>query len=224
MKKLFAVLIFGFALNHAAIAAPAENDYFAVGSDTTTELAVTPLEMAPALDGEIGTSVDETSVILDKLVLLGQKIWKIVEAGRPVGNFASQRADVLPQGISQWQSLAGWEIPVSKRYERSIKNKLGGSVVTFRYRVIYNWGGSLNGKGAYLMGITVYPEIVDVAWGWSFDATASVPTITNAGSSENPTAAAEVLVSSKVRTPLTHLDNTESYYVRGDGTFVDLQQ
>ena len=62
-----------------------------------------------------------------------------------------------------------------------------------------------------------------IAWGWSFDATASIPTITNSGTTDNPVAAAELLISSQVRTVLSHLDNSESYYVRGDGKFVDLQ-
>jgi hypothetical protein len=224
MKKTILALFLGMIVNQAAYAAFNDEDYFSVGSDTTTEVAVSPLEMTPVLEGNVGTDIDETAVIFDKLVLLGQKIWKIVEAGKPVSNFAAQRADVLPQGIAQWQSLAGWQVPMSKRFERVIKNKWGVNVVTFRYRILYNWGGNLNGKGAYLMGVTVYPEIVDVAWGWSFDATVSIPTITNAGTTTNPTAAAELLVSSKVRTPLTSLDNTESYYVRGDGAFVDLQK
>lgn len=224
MKKLFLALIFGLVLNHAALAAPTEDAYFAVESDKTTELPVVPMKLMEAAEGDIGTSVDETAVIFDKLVLFGQKIWKIVEAGKPVANFSTQRADILPQGTKEWQTLSGWQYPTSKRFERVIRNKWGADVVTFRYRIVYNWGGSLNGKGAYLMGVTVYPEVVNVAWGWSFNATASIPTIMNAGTTENPTAAAEILISSSVRTPLTSLDNTESYYVRGDGAFADLQQ
>jgi len=224
MKKTFLALFLGMIVNQAAFAGFTDEDYFSVGADTTTELAVSPLDRTPLLEDPSGVSIDEAAVILDKLILLGQKIWKIVEAGKPVSNFAAQRADVLPQGIAQWQSLAGWQVPMSKRYERVIKNKWGVDVVTFRYRIIYNYGGNLNGKGAYLMGVTVYPEIVDVAWGWSFDATVSIPTITNAGTTQSPTAAAELLISSRIRTPLTSLDNSESYYVRGDGSFVDLQQ
>jgi hypothetical protein len=224
MKKTILALFLGLITHQAAFAAFTDEDYFNVGSDKTTELVVSPLERTPLLEDPSGVSLDEAAVILDKLILLGQKIWKIVEAGKPVSNFAAQRADVLPQGVTQWQSLAGWQVPMSKRYERVIKNKWGEEVVTFRYRILYNWGGSVKGKGAYLMGVTVYPEIVNVAWGWSFDATVSIPTITNAGTTANPTAAAEILVSSKVRTPLTSLDNTESYYVRGDGAFVDLQK
>lgn len=224
MKKTILALVLGLMANQAAFAAFSQEDYFSVGSDTTTELAVSPLEMTPAYEGNIGTAIDEAHVILDKIILLGKKVWNIVEAGKPVANFTSARADLLPQGITTWQQLGGWQVPVSRRYERKIQNKFGASVVHFRYRIIYTWGGNLNGKGLYLMGITVYPEIVDVAWGWKFDAKASIPTVANAGSSAFPTAAAEVLISSQIRTPLTHLDNTESYYVRGDGYFVDLQK
>ena len=226
MKTLTSALVLTFALQSAAQAATVpQNDYFVVGSDATTELetSIGSLQLLDDASGSTSAEIDEATVVADKLILLGQKLWKFVEAGKPVANFSSQRADIVPQGIAQWQDLAGWQIPVSKRYERVIKNKWGAQVVTFRYRIIYNYGGNFNGQGSYLMGVTVYPEVVDVAWGWSFDATASIPTIANAGSTKNPVAAAEVLISSKIRTPLAHLDNTESYYVRADGAFVDLQ-
>jgi len=226
MKKTMVALFLGLLLNTKTFAAPAADArYFEIASDTTSELSseMGPLSLIEENSTSAATDIEEASVIFEKMILIGEKIWKIVEAGKPVANFSAQRVDVLPQGVSKWQDLAGWQIPVSKRYERVIKNKWGSSVVTFRYRIIYNYGGNFNGQGSYLMGVTVYPEVVDVAWGWSFDATASIPTIANAGSTKNPVAAAEVLISSKIRTPLAHLDNTESYYVRADGAFVDLQ-
>lgn len=224
MRKSLFALVLSLTAATTAFAQFDDEAYFEIASDTTTELAVSPLEVQPVINSEIGSAIDEAHVILDKIILLGKKAWSIVEAGKPVANFTSARADLLPYGITTWQQLAGWQIPVSRRYERKIHNKYGANVVHFRYRIIYNWGGNMNGKGAYLMGITVYPEIVDVAWGWKFDAKASIPTVANAGSTVNPMAAAEVLISSQIRTPLTHLDNTESYYVRGDGFFVDLQK
>ena len=227
MRTMASILALALWSNAYAFASPATkttDPYFLVGSDQTTELAVSPIEVTPDADWEVMTGIGETIIILDRLITLGEKVWKIVEAGRPTANFSNQRVDVVPQGINRWQELSGWQIPVSKRYERKIKNHYGADVVTFRYRIIYNYGGSYNGQGAYLMGVTVYPEVVEVAWGWSFDATASVPTFANAGNSENPVAAAELLISSRVRTTLTHLENSESYYVRGDGTFIDLQK
>ncbi|MEN9722634.1 MAG: hypothetical protein RJB38_620 [Pseudomonadota bacterium] len=234
MFQFFVLLALGGIASSSASAAQvtasatASNAYYEVGSDSTRELAVSAFDriapMGAPTEEVPGTEVDQASVIFDKLVLLGQKFWKLVEGGKPIANFSSQRADVLPQGIEKWQDLSGWQVPVSKRFERVIQNKLGINVVTFRYRVIYNWGGSVNGKGAYLMGVTVYPEVINVAWGWNLDAQVTIPTISNAGTSENPKAGVELLISSKVRTPMTLIDNSESYYVRGDGLFANLQE
>ena len=170
-----------------------------------------------------GTPLDEVEVIIDQIIRIGTKIYKIVEAGKPVYNSSTCRADVVPQGISNWMQLSNWQTPISKRYERTIKNGYGMTVVYLRYRIEYTPGGSYNGKGRFLQAVTILPESVYVAWGYNMDVTVSVPSVTNAGSSTNPIAAAQLLIDSKVSTIINTSQNTESYYVRGDGMFKSMQ-
>lgn len=170
-----------------------------------------------------GTPLDEAEVIIDQIIRIGTKIYKIVEAGKPVYNYSTCRTDVVPQGITNWMQLSNWQTPLSKRYERTIKNGYGMTVVYLRYRIEYTPGGSYNGKGRFLQAVTILPESVYVAWGYNMDVTVSVPSVSNAGSSTNPVAAAQLLIDSKVSTIINTSQNTESYYVRGDGMFKSMQ-
>jgi len=163
--------------------------------------------------------LDEVEVILDQLIRIGQKIYKIVDAGKPVYNSTVHRTDVVPKGITEWQQLTGWQTPVSKSYEWSLKNLYGMKVIILRYRILYTPGGRFEDRGEFLQNVTIIPEYVYVAWGFSLDVMASVPSITNAGSTKNPIAAAELLIDATVKTPLNTSRVSASYYVRGDGLF-----
>jgi hypothetical protein len=163
--------------------------------------------------------LDEVEVILDQLIRIGQKIYKIVDAGKPVYNSTVHRTDVVPKGITEWQQLTGWQTPVSKSYEWSLKNLYGMNVITLRYRILFTPGGRYENRGEYLQNVTIIPEYVYVAWGYSLDAVASIPSITNAGSTTNPVAGAELLIDATVKTPLNTARMSASYYVRGDGLF-----
>ena len=56
--------------------------------------------------------------------------------------------------------------------------------------LIYTYGGSYDGKGAYITGAEVVPTDVNVAWGYNLGASMKVKSIFNQGSRENPVAAA----------------------------------
>ncbi len=51
----------------------------------------------------------------------------------------------------------------------------------------------------------------------------TIPSVTNAGTTQSPIAAAEVLVKWDVDTVINHEEQSADYYVRGDGTFQTLQ-
>ncbi len=169
-----------------------------------------------------GGVLGEANVFIDQLINLGKKLWNIVEANRPVVSFADQTASALPRGIESWSELEGWDNPRAKTYHLTYKNVYGTSVVDFAYRIVYVAGGSYKGQGKYLAQVTVYPETVSVAWGYTFDAKVSIPVIMNHGTREAPIAGAEVLVDWTIETPLKSSRSTSSYAVRGDGQLLAL--
>jgi len=166
----------------------------------------------------------EAGFDLTNIINLGKKIWQIVEAGKPVVNVELNTANALPEGAKGWQALEGWQAPVSRVFEVSYKNGFGREMVNFTYRLLYTYGGNSKGKGHYLTNVTVVPAQLSVGWGYSFSAQAQIPSVTNAGTADNPIGAVEMLVSWKVDTMLRHREGSSSFYIKGDGSFVDLSE
>lgn len=170
----------------------------------------------------IGDSLNEANLVLDQIINLGKKIWDVIAANKPVVNFQTDSANALPQGATGWENLQGWQVPASRLYHYTYENAFGMDVVDFKFRVLYSFGGNVSGKGHYLANVTVVPADLSVAWGYSFNAQATVPSVLNAGTSVDPVGAVQMLVSWKIDTIIKHEQTTESFDVRGDGKFTDL--
>jgi len=166
--------------------------------------------------------LDEAELVLDQIIRMGKKVWKVVEAGRPVVNVNTMLSHALPQGAAHWSQFSGWKNPVTRSYRMVCKNAYGMEVIQFEWRVQFTPGGGLDGKGQYLANVSIVPSSVYVAWGFTFNADAGMNLVTNAGSSANPLAAAELVLHWKASSVMSHYENTMSYYVRGDGQFKDL--
>jgi hypothetical protein len=235
--KRFALFVGVFFLvsfgSFAAELSPEMKAYYTVGSSELTLIEdqvydskwVIPGLERNAADAVVApkSPIAEAEVILDQIVNLGKKIWSIVEANKPVVSFKNQTASALPKGVESWLDLDSWDNARAQTYRLVYKNLYGMTVVEFAYRIVYVAGGSYQGKGKYLAQITVYPETVDVAWGYKFSAEASIPTLLNHGTREAPVAGAEINVDWVIETPLKYSRNTTSYAVRGDGPMIALQ-
>lgn len=178
--------------------------------------------MASDLAEGIG-SLNEASIFLDQVINLGQKVWTLVEAGKPVANVNINVANALPRGLSCWNELAGWQIPQSKVYKIDYINGFGSKVVTFAYRVTFTAGGNYQGKGKYVTHATFMPATLSVAWGFTFNATAEIPSVFNMGTSEDPVAGMQMVMKWSVDTPIKHIEHTETFFVSGDNQLVRLQ-
>jgi hypothetical protein len=162
-------------------------------------------------------------ITLDQIINLGQKIWTIVEKNKPVVNLKIQKADALPNGVKEWTDLECWQVPESRVYRVSYKNGFGMTVVNIAFRVNYTYGGRVNGQGRYLSQVTVLPAQLDVAWGFKVNGEVRVANVTNAGTKAFPVGAIQMDVNWVISTPLKYSESTETFYVRGDGLFKQLQ-
>jgi hypothetical protein len=167
---------------------------------------------------------DEDLVMIDKIVNIAIKIWGLIKDNAPVVNISSKYATAVPQGIASWVNLTNWEGPKAYTYGFYAKNLYGVEVINVRYKVIYMYGGDYKGKGKYLTGVSIVPEIVDVAWAYRFDLNAQVPdsTIANVGSSENPMASMQLKLSWTIATMIKESQGTSIYYIRGDGLMQEI--
>lgn len=172
--------------------------------------------------GGLGGDLSAANLVLDQIINIGKKVWDVIAANKPVANFQTDTANALPKGATGWETLAGWQVPASRLYRFTYQNGFGMDVVDFKFRVLYSFGGNVGGKGHYLANVTVVPADLSVDWGYTFNAQASVPAVLDAGTAADPVGAAQLLVSWKIDTVIKHEQSSESFDVRGDGTFTDL--
>jgi hypothetical protein len=168
------------------------------------------------------SDLDLIELSLDKIINIGKKVWGIVEAGRPIVSVRTDNANAVPQGVSAWNQLEGWQTPKSVTYRAVLKNGYNMEVVNLAYRLIYTYGGNVKGKGQYLTNVTVVPASINVAWGYDLDVQVDVPSVLNVGSSESPVGGMELLVKWRVKTTVSHVERSQSFFVRGDGSFAEL--
>lgn len=160
---------------------------------------------------------------LAQIINFGAKLWKLVEANKPVVAVNTTSANALPAGVEgNWLALENWQEPRARRHAVTYKNVYGIEVVNFDYRITYTAGGVHDGKGLYLSNVAVNPQNLSVAWGYNVEANAKVVNVLNTGTKNNPRAGMEVLVEWKIKTILKDMRSSTSFFVKGDGGFLDL--
>jgi hypothetical protein len=172
--------------------------------------------------GGIGNPISEGVAIIDSIINLGERIWKIVAAGRPVMNVRTAYANAMPRGVKCWADLEGWKVPYSKVYKTEYKNGFDATVISFAYRVNYGYGGNVEGKGAYIANATIALADVSVAWGYTFNVIVNVPNVMNVGTRDNPVAGMQMDVQWQVDTAIKHSESQQSYFINGNGVTTKL--
>lgn len=166
--------------------------------------------------------LDGVELFVDQVINIGKKIWAIVKAGEPVLNLKTSVATALPQNSRCWTDLQGWKMPESKIYEMVFENGFGSEVVTMGYRVLWLPGGSVDGQGKYVGYATVTPVSMSVSWGFSLDAEVTIPTVFNMGTKEAPLGGMQVNVISRIKSPITVIDEGQAFFLNGAGEFKKL--
>lgn len=163
------------------------------------------------------TRVLSDAQALEGLWVLGEKIYKVVENGKPVLNINTQTWSVLPKSVKEARDLSEWKDPVRIGYVLKAKNLYGMEVINVRYLVQFVPGGKLDGKGAYLAHITVIPSTAEVAWGYTLNIDASAREALNVGTAEDPVAAFSTDVRVQVKTLLKESVSTLTTFMTGEG-------
>jgi hypothetical protein len=154
---------------------------------------------------------------LEDLWVLGEKIYKVIENGKPVLNISTENWSVLPRGVKEARDLSEWKEPVRIGYVLKAKNLYGMEVINVRYLVQFVPGGKLEGKGAYLAHVTVIPSTAEVAWGYTLNIEASAREALNVGTVEDPIAAFSTDVRVQVKTLLKESVSTLTTFMTGEG-------
>lgn len=162
-------------------------------------------------------AVDQAELIVDKIINIGQKIWTVVDKGRPVQNFQNSVASALPANANSWTDLISWKQPESRVIGISCKNLYGAEVVHFVYRIILLSGGTVNGVGNYIGYAAVEPVEMTTSYMYTFNSQAVVVNIFNKGTHQNPLAGMILTVRWSIETVLKKSVGSETFFLDGTG-------
>ena len=180
----------------------------------------------PTDDGQ--GKVDKVGKVISvgrELVALGEDIYRLVQKGKPVNKTNYAPISVVPKtdgGYADILDTEGWRMPTKATYQITYENLYGMEVVKFRYSIIFSYGGSYNGKGAYLTAAQIVPESVETLFGYTFGATMKLGGIQNHGTKENPVAGAILAMEHTVETVIKASLQTSSYHITGRGGFKEI--
>jgi hypothetical protein len=205
-----------------------KTDVFSVESEELLhfEKFSAPHNNIPGLPNEKGMlNVQNVGKVLSigrDLVALGESIYNLIEKGKPSNRTEYAPISVIPRignGYADILETEGWKMPKKVTYQVLYKNTYGMEVVKFRYSILYSYGGTYNGKGAYLTAAQIIPESVTTAWGYDFTAKMKLGGIQNHGTREDAVAGAILMLEYTVETILQANLETSSYHITGRGGF-----
>lgn len=244
LKFFLVVLALGFVTLNSQ-ASTADDKYYEISSPTVTDVT----DQYPQVDvttqpglaedcNSVGKKVyprtshdpadkdfnptNEIEAIVDHVLNVGKKLWDVVLAGKPAVNVKLQTANALPEGLQCWVDLQGWKVPQTKVYRVTYKNGFGMDVVDYAFRVSFTAGGNAGGVGKYITNATMMTANLNVAWGFTFNATAEVPSVYNMGTVKNPVAAMQMVMKWSVDTPVKHIESSETFFMNGENQLIHL--
>lgn len=169
------------------------------------------------ISNPIEGTLDKVDLIVDKVINIGQKIWNVVEKGKPVANYSSSGATALPANATRWDQLENWRAPRSKVISVIYKNAYGMEVIRFTYRILLLYGGTVNGVGKYIGYAAVEPLEMTTAYMYTFNVKAAVEAVYNMGTKQNPLAGMILNINWTVETVLKKSTMTHTYNLDGLG-------
>jgi hypothetical protein len=186
------------------------------------EITEVPINKSDEIARSEKDILEEIVYVVDTLIAVGKKIYEVVDAGRPVVNAKFNNVSVLPRSesgevVNPFYDMEGWSQPLHRKYKIVFKNLYGIEVVSFTYGVSFQYGGKHNSSGAYILGANIYPDQLNVLWGWNLDASVETVSISNTSSAQDPVASLQLKLVGKVTTPIVENRFSHVFYMTGNG-------
>lgn len=168
----------------------------------------------PGAAGSVG-DLDPSQIM--PWIALGEKIWALIAANKPVVSVQTKRAFIVPVAEQDWTQMENWKGPAVHSYRLEYKNLFGSTVITHTYTVAYNYGGTYNNAGQFLANVTVIPSTVNVAWGYTLNTSVELGDAVNTASKVSPVPGIEIQIITKVDTVVKHAETRDAFFVKGSG-------
>jgi hypothetical protein len=229
MKSLFLSVFLAALVAQQAMAADvsADDKAFQIADVKVSEVVPTAAELysvalEPSAQPQLNT-FEIAGIEWTNLVTIGEKLIEIIKAGAPVVNIKRDVVSVVPQGVTSWEQLSGWQVPVTKVYEVKATNGFNADVVKVRLKVSAMYGGGIDGRGQYVANVTIVPTEIVVQWGFSLDVWSENRPPMNMGSLAQPVAGLGFDVRYKVTSLFSQKTGTQDYFITGAGLLQQMQ-
>jgi hypothetical protein len=166
------------------------------------------------IPGPIGGN--DTLVLIEQIVNLGERIWKFVADNKPVINVKRNYANALPKGVRSSEDLDGWSPLQYRSYRMNGKNGFGNQVYDVTYTLVHRFQGNYDGQGNYIENATVLPHKVEALWGYGVEVGVDNVGAVNVGTKASPIGGLTMELYFKVGTIIKAKEVRTVYEFRGD--------
>lgn len=166
------------------------------------------------IPGPIGGN--DTLVLIEQIINLGERIWKFVADNKPVINVKRNYANALPKGVRTSEDLDGWSALQYRSYRMYGKNGFGAKVYDTTYTLTHRFQGNYEGQGQYLENATILPHKVEALWGYTLDMGVEGVGAVNVGTKTAPVGSLVMEMYFKVQTIIKASEFRSVYEFRGD--------
>lgn len=125
--------------------------------------------------------------ILDQLVNLGHKVWRIIQQNQPVIEANYKYANAIPKGTTA-TDLEYFSPIVHKSHRIKVRNKMDRVVVDLTYTTVHRYGGKYDGQGSFLERVSIVPSKIVASYNYKVNFDVINVTVANVGSKEEPVA------------------------------------
>jgi len=158
-------------------------------------------------------------LIVNDLIALGEKIYKIIEKGRPVVHVNLKPYSVLPKTVltkNLLHDMFGWSAPVTYIYTIKYKNLYKAEVVKIKFGLTFQYNGQDDNGGKYLTGIRILPLSVKTLWGYRTEALSELIAISNLGTKEKIIGSATLAFKIKIHNVISAIETENMFHIRGN--------
>lgn len=168
-------------------------------------------------------TVDKANVDPATIWQIGKALWQLIEDNKPTVNYTTDWAGAVPENVSNWEDLAGWQSFASPGYKFEFKNFVNMRLSELDWVFSCQYGATYQGKGKYLTlcGASVANVYAYLSEHVTAQVKGSHPF--NAGTPEDPVAGlnVQVIMNSKGNFESTTVSCMVT--VKGDGTYTVVQ-
>ena len=157
-----------------------------------------------------------SQITTDQVVAIGKEVWTFIEQNKPVVNTNTDYAGAIPDGITDWRTLAGWKNTMRGPITFSWINGFNAETVHIDFKWSNTYNGNHDGIGKYVTQVGPSLGKVDVSWGYTVDIDVRALSPLNIGTKEEPIAQIDVEIHCRASTVLS--DIFKNYRARFKGT------